>query len=128
MSEDSLTASVARLHRAGSEDSQQTKKLRLAVDSLLLQLKEIDFSPLPCSCRLYPSGEFVQTELSNPPFGTDVVVFKVTIGKEHSLPDLFAFSRLIASGFLDKLSEGLESRAKTFGKTSAEISKFISPE
>jgi hypothetical protein len=124
---DSLTESVARLHRAGSEHSHQTKKLRSAADNLLTWLKQnlpSDFG-LPCNCTLYPNGEFVRTELTNPPLGTSRTVFNISLGKEHSREELFRFSELIADGFLERLSERLETEATRFKKDAEQTASFL---
>ena len=122
---DSLTESVARLYRAGSEHSQQTQKLQVAVDSLLRWIKEKipnDFV-LPCDAYMYPSGEFEWKEL----WGDRMSPRIITLGTEHSVFDLVCFSKLISDGFLDKLSEKLEAEAMTFQKTSKQIDSFVTP-
>jgi hypothetical protein len=124
---DSLTDSVARLHRAGSEHSQQTKKLRCAADNLLTWFQQNLPSgfALPCDCAFYPSGEFVRTELTNPPLGTSRTVFNISLGKEHSREELFRFSELIAEGFLEQLSERLEAEAARLEKTIDQTRSFL---
>ncbi len=108
MKEKSLTDSVARLHRAGDEHSKSTEKLRKATDGLLRWLKDnvpVGFQ-LPNDCTMYPSGEFEAG------FGKGALLkFKLTLGRTHSRHDLLKFSELIASGWLDRLSEALENEA-----------------
>jgi len=126
---DGLTESVARLYRAGSEHSQQTVKLRKAVDSLLSWMdKNLPTGfVLPCDCKLWPSGEFARLSSTGPVnlFFDQKALFKVTIGHEHTLNELLGFSKLIADGFLDKLSEKLETQAMAFQKTSKQIDSFV---
>src|ERR1035441_8325367 len=107
-----LTESVARLYRAGSEHSQQTEKLREAVDNLLTWFKSNlpGGFELPCHCSFWPSGEFIQHRDESKTRG----IFQISLGQEHSQHDLLLFSKLIADGFLYKLSEKLETEAVTF--------------
>jgi hypothetical protein len=120
---DTLTESVARLYRAGLEYSQQTKKLREATDMILSWLK--DNLPggfeLPLHCDIWPSGEFVQYYDETKTQG----VFKITLRQEHSRHDLLHFSKLIADGFLDKLSEKLEVEARKFEDTAEQVDSFL---
>ncbi|PCI30057.1 hypothetical protein COB55_00680 [Candidatus Wolfebacteria bacterium] len=118
---DSLTENVARLYRAGSEHSQQTKKLRKAVDQLLSWIKDnvpLGFQ-LPIG-QIFPSGEFVFT------CPTSTHEIKITIGEEHLLLDLQSFSGIIAYGFLDELSDSLEESAGSLESTSNTIESFLS--
>ena len=129
MPEDSLTASIARLYRAGSEHSQQTQKARKAVDDLLSWMRK-NLPPnlqLPCRCRLYPSGDFEQwaeNSITKELFQK----FIITRGQEHSLLSLLDFSKLIADGFLDELVKVLEEKSTTLGKMTGKINSFISRE
>ncbi|HTK33051.1 MAG TPA: hypothetical protein VL335_00685 [Candidatus Paceibacterota bacterium] len=118
----SLTDSVARLQRAGSEHSQQTKKLRIAADNLLTWLKNnipAGFN-LPCHCEIYPSGEFLRRS----PGGVDAN-FKMTISQEHSVDSLMKFSYLIEEGFLDQLSQALEVDAHRFKDAAEKTESFL---
>jgi len=125
---DSLTESVARLHRAGSEDSHQTQKLRNAVDNLLtwmIQNLPTGFT-LPYDCTLYPNGNFVRVELTNAPFDTSFrTVFNISIGKEYSREELFHFSELIANGFFKKLIDKLATESAEFEKTVEQTESFL---
>lgn len=126
---DTLTETVARLHRAGSENSKQTEKLRTAADQLLLWIKEnVTISPLPCNCEVTPSGDFVRTALTNPPQGTHKEVLRMQVGTKHRVCQLSAFSQLIADGFLERLSEQMEQQNQRFGQTAAEVEKFLATE
>lgn len=126
--EKSLVDSVARLDSAGSEHSKSTVKLRLATDKVLTWIKNnlpVGIQ-LPCGCKLYPSGEFERLTLTNPPnLGTSVMEFRITIGQQHSLSQLHYFSRLIADGFLDQLSERLEEDSRQFNDTTQKIDTFL---
>ena len=126
---DTLTESVARLYRAGSEHSQQTKKLRVAVDTLLMWLKQNlpDGFVLPCNCKLYPSGEFVCT-YDGDFSGDQKLLFKITIGHEHTLSQLSNFTGLIAEGFLDKISKGLEDKSVRFKTSVQKIEMMLQDE
>lgn len=120
---DGLTESVARLYRAGSEHSQQTKKLRQAVDNLLrwmLDNLSHDFV-LPLNCKLYPSGEFTYTVCDKSSVREN---FTLAWGKKHSVYDLHLFSALIADGFIDKLSEFLEKEHSSFSETTIKLEGF----
>lgn len=121
---DALTESVARLYRAGSEHSQQTKKLREAVNSLLSWLyKNVPANfELPCNCRLFKNGEFVRTDK-----GGMVMIFRITPGEDVPRYELFCISKLIADGFLDKLAEKLKAEATGFMKVSDQIASFVHP-
>lgn len=125
---DSLTESVARLYRAGSEHSQQTRKLRKAVDDLiswLLLNVPSDLKPLPCDCQIWPSGDFARYGLTSPPDrGTAITLWRITRGNEHTLPELHQFCKLIADGFLDKLSQLLEKDSGSFKKTSVLLGSY----
>ena len=125
MPEDSLTASVARLYRAGSEHSQQTQKARKAVDDLLTwMIKNLPSNlQLPCKCRLYPGGEFVQW-VTDPDKGPHQKL-EITRGREHSLSNLLDFSQLVSEGFLDELAKLLEDRSATLGEMTGKINSFI---
>lgn len=139
---DSLTASVARLHRAGSEYSEQTKKSREAADRVILWLvKNWPFGlKLPCDCAVYPSGEFVYKNISwwKLPRRIKIWVFEfltwsyfplasftLVCEKEHSIDDLNSFSKLIASGFLDKIAEILEDQAQKQLDMTNQINQFF---
>lgn len=126
---DSLTDSVARLYRAGSEYSQQTQKLRIAVDELIKWLMEnipTGFQ-LPLGCQVYPSGEFTRSGLSNPPnLGTTVILWKMTRGTEHTMINLNNFSFLIAEGFVEKLIERLNGETQRYQKTMNDLTVLTS--
>jgi hypothetical protein len=119
---DTLTESVARLHRAGSEHSQQIKKLRAAADQLIEWLMKnipTDFE-LPCGCTIYPSGEFQREKTENSE------IFRLTKGTEHKLCYLQRFAHLIATdGFLDKLSEALQTESTKYKFTTNQINRFL---
>lgn len=116
---DKLTESVARLYRAGSENSMQTQKLCEAVDRLLTWIKEnVEAEDLPCDCIIYSSGEFMRVVSGQ-------LILYVTIGKQHSVKELHRFAELIAEGFLDKLCKQMESRAKTFSGSVEKIEQFL---
>ncbi|MDR3558149.1 MAG: hypothetical protein P4L61_01320 [Candidatus Pacebacteria bacterium] len=126
---DTLTESVARLHRAGSEYSQQTQKLRKAVDDLLKWMRE-NLPPefkLPCGCKLWPSGEFVQHHPDCSDFD-DIhnQLFKVSLGEKHTLHQLTHFSKLIAEGFLEKLCEKMEAESRRLEPVTEQIQAFLS--
>jgi len=120
---DSLTESVARLYRAGSEHSQQTEKLRIAVDNLLLWMKiNIPFGfKLPDNCKIYPSGEFVQYD--NSLFGKRK--FGLEMGKVHLLQELSEFSKLIADGFIERLVDKLEENTKEMQRADEKICTLL---
>jgi hypothetical protein len=114
---DKMTESVARLYRAGSENSMQTQKLREAVDRLLTWIKENLEDPntiLPTGYMFYPSGEFVRKV-------NCTVVLKVAIGQKHGVDQLQSFAKLIADGFLEDLCERIESRAKGFETAASKL-------
>ena len=126
--EDSLTASIARLHRAGSIYSQQNAKLRQAVDDLigwLCQNLPHGFV-LPFDCYVWPSGDFAQMRVVDPkkPLVDNPQIFKVSRGGPHSLHDLLLFSQLISDGFIDQLSIRLEEQAGKFANTSQTVVFF----
>ena len=139
---DSLTASVARLHRAGSEYSQQTKKSREAVDRVILWIKKNwpDDLNLPQNCKVYPSGEFefkcrswywlwqrwviAVSSFFHIPYDPSMS-FRLIPGKEHSIDDLNQFSKLIANGFLDKMSSLLEEEVEKSKLLSSKINEFF---
>lgn len=125
---DTLTDSVARLHRAGSENSQSTEKLRVAANTLLRWIKENvpDGHVLPLGCRMFPSGEFVREGLTNHPLGTTREIFRMNLDQEHDRMQLFHFSGLIAEGFIDKLSASLEQEAKVFRDTAQKVAILTS--
>jgi hypothetical protein len=123
---DTLTESVARLYRAGSEHSQQTEKLRKAVDNLLEWMRTYlppDYK-LPFHCRLYSSGDFTY-EVCRGGEGSVRQDFRLTKGKAHSVRDLNLFSMLIADGFIDKISEDLEKQTSVFSATTSKIEVAI---
>jgi hypothetical protein len=121
----SLTESVARLHRAGSENSQQTEKLRQAANDLLIWIRDnVETKPLPCNCTLYPSGEFTHEALDDNS-GSMRVVLLMTIGINHDRYQLHLFSELIAEGFLEELALLLEEETHKFKKTSHKVEKFL---
>lgn len=121
-----MTALVARLYRAGSETSQQTEKLRTAVDTLLKWIQENVYPmTLPCNCEIFPSGEFVRTELSSPPHGSHQTILHITLGYKHTVAELSAFARLIADGFLEKLCAQLEEQNKVFMQTEEKIRSVL---
>lgn len=123
---DSMTALVARLYRAGSETSQQTEKLRTAVDTLLKWIKDNVYPmTLPCNCEIFPSGEFVRTELSNPPHGSHQKILHITIGHQHTVAELNAFARLIADGFLEELCNQLEEQSGVFKQAEEKIQSVL---
>jgi len=130
---DKLTESVARLYRAGSDHSQHTEKLRVAVDNLLRWINinvPIDVE-LPCNCKIWPDGTFKQFEqeskvekfifMGNTP---DRVIFEVNIGKRHTVSQLQAFCNLIADDFIEKLGDRLHNQATTFDIVAGKIETF----
>ncbi len=124
----SLTDAVARLYRAGSENSKSTKKLRKAADDLLIWIRDNvprELNPLPLHCTMYPSGDFTRTALTNPPNGQHVEILRLTIGQEHTLGNLFLFCQLINEGFLDSLSFQLENDAAYMERAADQITKFL---
>ncbi len=123
---DPMTTLIARLHRAGSENSKQTEEFRTAIDTLLRWIKDNVYPMrLPCNCEMFPSGEFVRTELSNPPHGTHREILHITIGHRHTVVELNTFARLIADGFLERLCEELEGQSKSFKQTGGRIQSFL---
>ncbi len=123
---DTLTEVVARLYRAGSENSKQNEKLRAAANELLQWIKDnAQVAPLPCDCTLYPSGNFVRTALTNPPHGTHRKVLEMRIGEQFTVYQLSAFSQLIADGFLEELCELMESQSQGFERTSDKVREFL---
>jgi hypothetical protein len=120
---DTLTESVARLYRAGSEHSKQTEKLRLATDKLLEWiLKNVpDDIHLPCNCKIWPDGTFKQFEQNSRIREIIMLgnineknIFEITIGQKHSINQLQAFCKLIADDFIEKLGNLLHNQATTF--------------
>jgi len=120
---DSLTASIARLYRAGSEYSQEAEKLRQSADALIdwLLKNRLDNIDLPMRCRVWPSGEFKGGY--TPPFGK-FRGLHLQRGQPHHRSQLLLFSQLIADGFLDRLSEQLEEEAETFRRASTRANSF----
>ena len=139
---DSITESVARLYRAGSEYSQQTKKSREAVDRVINWIKDNwpEDLDLPQNCKVYPSGEFefkcrswywlwqcwviAFSSFFHIPYDPSVS-FKLVAGKKHSIDGLNQFSKLVASGFLDKVAEVLEGEAEKFKFLTIRVNEFF---
>jgi hypothetical protein len=125
---DSITGSVARLYRAGSEHSQQTEKLRKAVDDLITWMIENipdDLKPLPCNCTVWRSGDFARNGLNGQSgMGTSIELWRITRGQKHALTELLQFSELIADGFLDELSILLENQSMKFEEASTKLFQF----
>jgi len=120
---DSLTASVARLYRAGSEHSQEAHKLRRSTDTFIdwLLKQRLDNVDLPMGCRVWPSGEFKGGYA--PPF-EKFSGLHLQRGQLHHRSQLLLFSQLIADGFLDRLSERLEKETETFRDAAAKVDSF----
>lgn len=120
---DSLTESVARLYRAGSEHSQQTQKLREAVDSFIewLMANIPAGFIMPNGASIYPSGEFVHMG------GFDSTeYFVVARGAEHTRHSLNLFARLIGTeNFLEKLSEALEAESRKNAVVTETVNAFL---
>ena len=120
---DSFTESVARLHRAGSEYSEQTKKLRKAVDTLIEWLtKNIPAGfNLPCNCEVYPSQEFMRrTNFEGRP------AFHLMKGNEHTKLQLQCIATLIGTeSFLDKLIMALAADTQTYADTQRKVAAFL---
>jgi hypothetical protein len=117
--EDSLTANVARLHRAASEHSQETKKLRNACNGLLRWMHRNlprGFS-LPRECAIDEEGTF---EFS---YGPNVI--RLRKGGDHDRSTLQCFACLIADDFLEELSDAIEQEAGGFRATTSQITGFI---
>ena len=116
---DRLTASVARLYRAGSEHSQETEKLRKAVDSLILWLLDHELADvqLPMCCEVWKDGTFTRSSGG---------FFQVRMGNKHLRDRLQLFSKLIVDGFLEELSTQLEKESITLNATVDKVNSFLS--
>ena len=105
---DKLTASVARLMRAGNEYSEGYVKLRIAVDRLAIYLARI-LPPGPFNLpehfvfQAWPSGEYRLEKFD----GGGNSVFKLD-NTTKSRESLMAFAGEVAQGWFDKVSEQLE--------------------
>ncbi|OHA34171.1 MAG: hypothetical protein A2928_04700 [Candidatus Taylorbacteria bacterium RIFCSPLOWO2_01_FULL_45_15b] len=127
---ENITSSVARLYRAGSEHSRSMEKLRKAIDTLLRWIgKNLPTSfLLPDNCRYWRHGEFVQyTNHSDARFGAGIKMFFVNSKSVSEWPHehVLYFSKLIASGWLDRLSMLLEKEAAMLGASAYKVEKFL---
>lgn len=117
----SLTASVARLYRAGSEHSEQSRKLREAMDDLLRWISDNVpiYMDLPFDCVRFADGSFIRNH--NSPSKR----FECRRGDKHSNDILLKFSELIADGFLNELAANLETEAKSHRDTATTVNTFL---
>lgn len=110
---DSLTGVVARLYRAGSESSEEARKLRLAADEMILWIKiNAQNIELPRYCEITPHGGFRFEHAI------------MEIGQEHARSTLLKFSQLISDGFLDELCTIIERDAATFRHATEQLAEF----
>jgi hypothetical protein len=112
----SLTESVARLHRAGSENSQEAQKLRESTNSVLSWILEhAEGVELAFGCRMWPNGQFTHEETH----------FQITRGQRHTREQLLYFSKLIERGLLEELANELQREAGIYRGANKHIQRFL---
>ncbi len=122
----SLTESVARLYRTGSQYSQSSIKLRQAAEQLIDWItKNIpsDFK-LPRNCGIPKPGEFWQWQEPRPGKVANAILILDRVGMKSNT-ELMKFAQLIADGFLDDLSDELEKAGISFESAANTVTTFV---
>lgn len=125
-----LTASIARLYRAGDEHSKQWEKLQGAISDLLVWLgKHVPQNiPLPASCRIVEEHLPYEKIVYVLHCGTKDAAGHYSLSSEanNDRRSTLRFCELIAQhNWLDKVSETLESWTSQYREASGAIDTML---
>ncbi|MBI4094590.1 MAG: hypothetical protein HY435_00135 [Candidatus Liptonbacteria bacterium] len=127
----SLTSSVARLHRAGSEHSSAWQKLDEAARNLVRWLGEHapteEIFPRNCQINVDHWGDGIRYTLLHHPANAarTTVDFWLSTYWKNERSHLIRFAELVADGWLDEVSKWLEEWTKRCKTTTAKIESTL---